>query len=75
MPGKVTKENIQDSLTFTTPNAEQQRLMNEFAQQLITIGNKILDQVPDGLDRTHALDRLRELRNEIEQAIILNGLV
>ena len=75
MPGKVTKENLQDSLTYHQPNAEQQRLIDSIRLDLIKIGNNVLDNVVDSADRSHALRTLRDFRLQVEQAIYLNGLV
>ena len=75
MPGQITKENLQDSLTYHQPNAEQQKVINEIRALLIEIGNKVLDRVPIGADRSEALRTLRDFRLQVEQAIYLNGLV
>jgi len=75
MPGQITKENLQDSLTYHQPNAEQQKVINEIRALLIEIGNKVLDRVPIGADRERALATMRDFRLQVEQAIYLNGLV
>lgn len=73
--GQVTKQNLEEVMTYHAPTPEQQMKYAAIKEAAIAFAAVLLDQCPPCADTSAALRCVREAKIWANSAVALNGLI